>query len=88
MRRSSLAYGCSNLFTGEKEVYRQEGDWISGSCSHLCVRYKCFNTGHSYNYYFVQFCPSDSSKVMVTSADSQVRILSGVNVMCKFKGEY
>lgn len=35
-----------------------------------------------------QFCPSDSSKVMVTSADSQVRILSGVNVMCKFKGEH
>ncbi|KAK1388680.1 hypothetical protein POM88_016858 [Heracleum sosnowskyi] len=33
-----------------------------------------------------RFCPSDSSKVMVTSADSQVRILSGVNVMCKFKG--
>lgn len=33
-----------------------------------------------------QFCPSDSSKVMVTSADSQVRVLSGVNVMCKFKG--
>lgn len=25
---------------------------------------------------------------MVTSADSQVKILCGVNVVCKFKGEY
>ncbi|OIT38498.1 PREDICTED: WD repeat-containing protein 44-like [Nicotiana attenuata] len=33
-----------------------------------------------------QYCPNDSSKVMVTSADSQVRILSGSNVICKFKG--
>uniref|UniRef100_A0A5B7AEV8 Uncharacterized protein n=1 Tax=Davidia involucrata TaxID=16924 RepID=A0A5B7AEV8_DAVIN len=33
-----------------------------------------------------QFSPSDPTKVMVTSADSQVRILCGVNVICKFKG--
>ncbi|XP_043720915.1 WD repeat-containing protein 44-like [Telopea speciosissima] len=33
-----------------------------------------------------QFSPSDPSKVMVTSADSQVRILHGVDVVCKFKG--
>ncbi|CDP12205.1 unnamed protein product [Coffea canephora] len=33
-----------------------------------------------------QFCPADVSKVMVSSADSQVRILSGPNVICKFKG--
>ncbi|XP_059662179.1 uncharacterized protein LOC132308176 [Cornus florida] len=33
-----------------------------------------------------QFSPSDPSKVMVTSADSQVRILCGVNVIFKFKG--
>ncbi|KAG8374555.1 hypothetical protein BUALT_Bualt10G0007600 [Buddleja alternifolia] len=33
-----------------------------------------------------QYCPSDVSKVMVTSADSQVRILSGTNIICKFKG--
>ncbi|GAA0154065.1 hypothetical protein LIER_12153 [Lithospermum erythrorhizon] len=33
-----------------------------------------------------QFSPSDSSKVMVTSADAQVRILSGSKIVSKFKG--
>ncbi|KAL5551544.1 hypothetical protein UlMin_001720 [Ulmus minor] len=33
-----------------------------------------------------QFTPSDPSKVMVTSADSVVRILCGNHVVCKFKG--
>ncbi|KAJ0765084.1 putative transcription factor WD40-like family [Helianthus annuus] len=34
-----------------------------------------------------QFCPQDSSKVMVTSADSHVRILHGPNVIGKFRGQ-
>lgn len=33
-----------------------------------------------------QFCPGDPSKVMVTSADLNVRIICGVDVICKFKG--
>lgn len=33
-----------------------------------------------------QYCPNDPSKVMVTSADSQVRILCRSNIICKFKG--
>ncbi|MCD7463296.1 hypothetical protein HAX54_050287 [Datura stramonium] len=33
-----------------------------------------------------QYCPNDSSKVMVTSADSQVRILCGSKIISKFKG--
>ncbi|KAM3396541.1 WD repeat-containing protein 44 isoform X1 [Capsicum galapagoense] len=33
-----------------------------------------------------QYCPNDSSKVMVTSADSQVRVLCRSNIICKFKG--
>nr|GMC97936.1 WD repeat-containing protein 44-like [Ipomoea batatas] len=33
-----------------------------------------------------QFCPNDVSKIMVTSADSQVKILHGSNIICKFKG--
>ncbi|KAK4796676.1 hypothetical protein SAY86_029002 [Trapa natans] len=33
-----------------------------------------------------QFPPGDPSKVLVTSADSTVRILSGTNVTCKYKG--
>ncbi|KAJ7952187.1 putative WD-repeat protein [Quillaja saponaria] len=33
-----------------------------------------------------QFSPSDPSKVMVTSADSLVRVISGVDVICQFRG--
>lgn len=33
-----------------------------------------------------QFFPQDSSKIMVTCADSQVRILHGINVIGKYKG--
>lgn len=33
-----------------------------------------------------QFSPQDPSKVLVTCADSRVRILSGVNVIAKYKG--
>jgi WD40 repeat protein len=32
-----------------------------------------------------QFCPSDPNKVIVTSADSLVRVLSGTDVICKLK---
>ncbi|KAK3228129.1 hypothetical protein Dsin_007991 [Dipteronia sinensis] len=32
-----------------------------------------------------QFCPTDPSKVIVTSADSLVRILCGEDIVCKFK---
>ncbi|XP_022757572.1 WD repeat-containing protein 44-like isoform X2 [Durio zibethinus] len=33
-----------------------------------------------------QFSPGEPDKLMVTSADSQVRILHGVDVVCKFRG--
>ncbi|GMI66758.1 hypothetical protein like AT5G24320 [Hibiscus trionum] len=33
-----------------------------------------------------QFAPGDPDKLMVTSADSQVRILQDVDVVCKFRG--
>ncbi|XP_071730648.1 uncharacterized protein [Rutidosis leptorrhynchoides] len=33
-----------------------------------------------------QFCPTDSRKVIVSSADSQIRVLCGINVVGKFKG--
>ncbi|ERN16073.1 hypothetical protein AMTR_s00030p00138110 [Amborella trichopoda] len=33
-----------------------------------------------------QFSPKDPQRVMVTSADSRVRILDGVDVVCKFRG--
>ncbi|XP_020584008.1 uncharacterized protein LOC110027075 [Phalaenopsis equestris] len=34
----------------------------------------------------LQFCPSSSCKLMVTSADSKIRILDGPNVVSKYKG--
>ncbi|KAK9045123.1 hypothetical protein V6N11_059012 [Hibiscus sabdariffa] len=34
----------------------------------------------------LQFLPQDSSKIMVTCADSKVKILQGLNVICKYKG--
>ncbi|KAJ9552997.1 hypothetical protein OSB04_017042 [Centaurea solstitialis] len=34
-----------------------------------------------------QFCPQDSDKIMVTCADSHVRILHGTNVIAKFRGQ-
>ncbi|KAI7734164.1 hypothetical protein M8C21_004643 [Ambrosia artemisiifolia] len=33
-----------------------------------------------------QFCPIDSRKVIVSTADSQVRILCGIDIVGKFKG--
>lgn len=33
-----------------------------------------------------QFAPNDPNKLMVTSADSHIRILNGLDVICKYKG--
>lgn len=35
---------------------------------------------------FLQFSPGDSTKMMVTSADSQVRILHRIDTICQFRG--
>lgn len=37
-------------------------------------------------FYSIQFSPQDSSIVMVTCADSQVRVLHGLNVIGKYRG--
>jgi hypothetical protein len=39
-------------------------------------------------FYFLhkQYCPSDPKKLMVTTGDSQVRILDGVHVVSSYKG--
>ena len=34
----------------------------------------------------IQYCPSDPRKLLVTSADSQIRILDGIDVVSKYKG--
>lgn len=81
------------MLTGEKEIFRQEGYWVSGSDPSATLFFSRTQVFAALLKTVViiisgfQFCPSDPSTVMVTSADSQVRILSGVNVISKFKGE-
>ncbi|XP_022849644.1 protein tipD-like [Olea europaea var. sylvestris] len=50
----------------------------------ICLKGKKKLTGKRITGF--QFCPSDVSKVLVTSADSQVRMICGTNIICKFKG--
>lgn len=38
------------------------------------------------NFLFAQFAPGSSSEVLVTSADSRVRVIDGVDLVHKFKG--
>jgi len=35
-----------------------------------------------------QFPPNDPGKLMITSADSVIRVLSGLDVVCKLKGQF
>ncbi|RZC56485.1 hypothetical protein C5167_015339 [Papaver somniferum] len=50
----------------------------------LCLHVKKKSTAKRITGF--QFSPSDPSKLMVTSADSHVRVLDGVDVICKFRG--
>lgn len=36
----------------------------------------------------LQFSPSDPGKVIAVSADSHIRVLDGVQVICKYKGSH
>lgn len=55
--------------------------YIQKSSKHVNFTDLCINT-----ILFLQFSPSDPSKLMVSSVDSPVHIISGVDVICKFKG--
>lgn len=37
-------------------------------------------------YLIMQFAPDDSEKVMITSADSKIRIVDGADVIQKYRG--
>ncbi|KAF7816671.1 WD repeat-containing protein 44 [Senna tora] len=52
--------------------------------SQLCLIGKKKHPGRGITGF--QFLPQDSSKVLVTSSDSKVRILDGLNVIGKYKG--
>uniref|UniRef100_A0A0D9VNM7 Anaphase-promoting complex subunit 4 WD40 domain-containing protein n=1 Tax=Leersia perrieri TaxID=77586 RepID=A0A0D9VNM7_9ORYZ len=52
---------------------------ITGNC-----RY--YDASASFHFMHYQYCPSDPKKLMVTSGDSQVRILDGHHVISNYKG--
>ncbi|XP_004300485.1 PREDICTED: WD repeat-containing protein 3 [Fragaria vesca subsp. vesca] len=50
----------------------------------ICIQGKKKSVGKRITGF--QFSPSNPRKVMVTSADSVIRVISGTKVICKFKG--
>jgi isopentenyl phosphate kinase len=41
---------------------------------------------HAKYLYFIQFAPGSSSEVLITSADSRIRVVNGDELVHKFKG--
>lgn len=81
------------MLTGQKEATWQEDNWLWGGLllpSFLlttCFILDILLDRDSFIYNFtLQFSPSDPSKLVVTSADSLVRVISGLDVICKFRG--
>jgi hypothetical protein len=81
------------MLTGQKEATWQEDNWLRGGLllpSFLlttCFILDILLDRDSFIYNFtLQFSPSDPSKLVVTSADSLVRVISGLDVICKFRG--
>ncbi|XP_023740775.1 uncharacterized protein LOC111888875 [Lactuca sativa] len=69
--------GCCRLFTLSDNHFQLEASvCLNSKKKSGCKRIIGF-----------QFCPQDSTKVMVTCADSHVRILDGTNVIGKYKGQ-
>ncbi|XP_071688045.1 uncharacterized WD repeat-containing protein C3H5.08c-like [Rutidosis leptorrhynchoides] len=69
--------GCCNFFSISGNCFQLEASVLLNSKKKSpCKRITGF-----------QFCPHDSSKVMVTCADSHVRILDGPTVIGKFRGQ-
>lgn len=79
------------MLTTQKEVTLQKNNWLPGSSYYsilLLLLSLCTFCSQLYLVIclYLQFSPQDSTKVMVTCADSQVRILQGLNVIGKYKG--
>lgn len=69
-----------------KCLFYDASDNLLQLCKQLSLQ--CKKKSPSRRITCFQFLPGDPNKVMVTSADSQVQILYGVNVMSKFQGPY
>lgn len=85
------------MLAGQKEVTLEQDNWFSGCnrCplflfSSRIVYFRVLHftvTVKNVMFSYLQFCPSDPTKLMVSSADSQVRILHGIDVIGKVQGE-
>ncbi|TMW88749.1 hypothetical protein EJD97_018148 [Solanum chilense] len=71
----SMAGSCRFFSLEGHEIQLEEQMCLANKKKSICKRITGF-----------QFFPQDPSKVMVTCADSHVRILDGVNVIGKYKG--
>ncbi|KAG6788177.1 hypothetical protein POTOM_004232 [Populus tomentosa] len=78
---------------GQKEATWQEDNWLRGGLLlpsfwlTTCFILDILLDRDSFIYNFtLQFSPSDPSKLLVTSADSLVRVICGLDVICKFRG--
>ncbi|XP_009631166.1 uncharacterized protein [Nicotiana tomentosiformis] len=72
----SMAGACRFFNVEGHEIHLEEQMCLANKKKSICKRITGF-----------QFLPQDPSKVMVTSADSHVRILDGINVIGKYKGQ-
>ncbi|KAF7137722.1 hypothetical protein RHSIM_Rhsim07G0002600 [Rhododendron simsii] len=82
--------------SGQKEFALEQDNWFSG-CNrcplflfssrivYCCVLHFTV-TVKNVMFSYLQFCPSDPTKLMVSSADSQVRILHEIDVIGKVQG--
>ncbi|MCD7448649.1 hypothetical protein HAX54_045297 [Datura stramonium] len=72
----SMAGSCRFFSLEGHEIQLEEQMCLANKKKSICKRITS-----------LQFFPQDSSKVMVTCADSHVRILDGINVIGKYKGQ-
>ncbi|KAK4362903.1 hypothetical protein RND71_018144 [Anisodus tanguticus] len=72
----SMAGSCRFFSLEGHEIQLEEQMCLAAKKKSICKRITGF-----------QFFPQDPSKVMVTCADSHVRILDGINVIGKYKGQ-
>lgn len=66
---------CRFYSVSDSHLQLEDGIFLRSKKKSLCKKITGF-----------EFFPHDSSKVMVTSADSQIRILDGINVISRYRG--
>lgn len=75
--------GIVGSFTGDCHFYNTSGNQLQLD-DQICLQGKKKSPSRRITGF--QFSPSDPTKVMVTSSDSQIRIIDGTEVIGKYKG--